>query len=59
MGIGAVSSSPLPVVSAPEAGEGPGPDKVNDHDADDGATSQAAPPANNPPGVGTVLDVMA
>ena len=39
-GIGA--APPTGPVSRPERSEGPGPDKVNDHDADDGASTQAA-----------------
>ncbi len=51
MSISSVRSAP---VRAAETSEGPGPDKIADGDADDGATAaKAAPP---PSGMGKVVD---
>jgi hypothetical protein len=57
MNISSVGSSAMPMRS--EAAEGPGPDKVNDHDADDAAAVQQAVKAAKAAGTGTVVDKMA
>lgn len=42
-----------PASRLPEMREGPGPDRVNDHDGDDGAAARAPAP---PPGMGNIVD---
>lgn len=52
VGSGAVAQK-ISQVSSNEMREGPGPDKVNDHDSDDvGASSAPAPK-----GTGTMIDI--
>ena len=53
MSISSVRSAP---VRAPEASEGPGPDKIADGDADDGAATAAPKSAPPPSGMGKVVD---
>lgn len=58
----AATGAQMPIMQSREAGEGPGPDKVNDHDADDGAAATApASSAKAPtaPGVGLLVDKVA
>lgn len=50
----AVAPAVRPMVSAPEGREGPGPDRVADNDADDGASKLA--PSAPPAGMGRLLD---
>ncbi|MCB1518297.1 MAG: hypothetical protein KDJ19_11860 [Hyphomicrobiaceae bacterium] len=58
MNVSGVSGAlPVRSIAPAEASEGPGPDKVNDHDADDvgAAPVQAATPSN----VGRLVDISA
>lgn len=43
-------------VRAPEASEGPGPDKLRDGDADDAAAPRAPSSAPAPAGMGKIVD---
>jgi hypothetical protein len=52
VGSGAVAQQ-VSRVASNEAKEGPGPDKINDHDADDVGASSAPAPA----GTGQVVDI--
>lgn len=52
MSISIPSGSAPTMARAAEVREGPGPDRVNDHDGDD----RTARPAAAPPGMGNVID---